>query len=140
MSSTDENKQLLRRYYEEVLNKGDVELLDELATANYIENDPLPGQGEQLDGLKGRVKAIQAGLDPKFIIEDMIAEGDKVVVRWTNSGIHKGDFLGMPPTGKSFTIPGIDIHRLENGKMAEHWHVVDQLGQLMQLGIISLPG
>lgn len=135
----EENKKILGRYYEEVLNKGNVALLDEIAISGYIEHDPLPGQGEQLQGLKDRVNAMVKGVSPKFTIEDMIAEGDKVVVRWTNSGTHNGVFLGMPPTGKSFTIAGIDIHRLENGKMAEHWHVVDQLGMLLQLGIVSLP-
>ncbi len=135
----DKNKKTLHRFYDEVLNQGNIDLIDELATSDYIEHDPLPGQGEQLQGLKDRVNAILKGLSPKFTIEDVVAEGDKIVVRWTNSGTNNGEFMGMPPTGKSFTIAGIDILRFENGKMAEHWHVVDQLGMLMQLGIVSLP-
>ena len=83
---------------------------------------------------------LRSGLDPRFTIEDLIAEGDKVVVRWTNSGTNVGEFLGMPPTGKSFTIAGIDIHRLQDGKMAEHWHVVDNFSMLLQLGLIPPPG
>ena len=69
----------------------------------------------------------------------MIAEGDKVVVRWTNHGTHVGDFMGIPPTGRSFSIAGIDIHRLNDGTMAEHWHVVDLFSQMQQLGMIPQP-
>lgn len=76
---------------------------------------------------------------PQFTIEDMIAEQDKVVVRWTSRGTHVGAFMRLPATGKPFTIGGIDIHRLQDGKLAEHWHVVGQLSQLQQLGVIPQP-
>jgi predicted ester cyclase len=75
----------------------------------------------------------------RFVIEDVIGEGDRVAVRWSGSGTHVGEFMGIPPTGKSFTIAGIDIHRIENGRMAEHWHVVDQLSPLQQLGLLPQP-
>ena len=78
-------------------------------------------------------------LDPHFSIEDMIAEGDRVAVRWTNSGKHVGPFLGAPPTNRPFSIAGIDIYRLEDAKLAEHWHVVDVYGQLIQLGLLPAP-
>ena len=81
-----------------------------------------------------------AGLDPQFTIEDVIAEGDKVVVRWVNHGTNVGEFLCAPPTGKSFATPGIDIYRLQDGKLAEHWHVVDVFGQMVQLGQLPVPG
>jgi len=74
-----------------------------------------------------------------FTIEDVIAEGDRVAVRWTNAGTNVGDFLGIPATGRSFSVPGIDIYRLEDGKLAEHWHVVDMYGQLIQLGLLPAP-
>jgi steroid delta-isomerase-like uncharacterized protein len=138
--STEPNKEVARRYYEWVLNDGEVEALDEMAVPDYQEHDPLPGQGTGLQGLKDRVTMLKSGLDSRFTIEDLIAEGDKVVVRWTNSGTNVGEFLGMPPTGKGFTIAGIDIHRLEDGKMAEHWHVVDNFSMLLQLGLIPPPG
>jgi steroid delta-isomerase-like uncharacterized protein len=79
---------------------------------------------------------IHSGLDARFTIEDVVAEGDKVVVRWINEGSMVGEFLGMPANGKSFRIAGIDIHRLEDGKLAEHWHVVDQLAHAQQIGLI----
>jgi steroid delta-isomerase-like uncharacterized protein len=138
--STEPNKEVARRYYESVLNDGEVGALDEMAVADYQEHDPLPGQGTGLQGLKDRVTMLKSGLDSRFTIEDLIAEGDKVVVRWTNSGTNVGEFLGVPPTGKRFTIAGIDIHRLQDGKMAEHWHVVDNFSMLLQLGLIPPPG
>ncbi|MFN2614303.1 MAG: ester cyclase [Actinomycetota bacterium] len=137
---TTAHKDIARRFYEEVLNKRDVDLLDDLAVTDYIEHDPLPGQGTGLAGLKDRVNALLTGLDPTFTIEDVIAEGDRVVVRWTNSGTHVDTFLGIPATGRAFTIAGIDIYRLEHGKLAEHWHVVDVFAQMIQLGLIPAPG
>ena len=138
--STEQNKETARRYYEDVLNKGDLDALDELAVSNYQENDPLPGQRSGLDGLKDRVSILRGGLTSTYTIEDIIAEGDRVVVRWTNSGTHTGEFLGIPPTNKEFSFGGADIHRFEDGKMAEHWHVVDQLALLTQLGLVPPPG
>ena len=137
--STDENRAVVRRYYQEVLEGGNIQLLEEMAIPNYDEHDPIPGQSNGLEGLKQRVEMLRSAFQPRFTLEDMIAEGDKVVVRWTNRGTHVGEFMGIPPTGKSFSIAGIDIHRLSGGKMAEHWHVVDQFGQLQQLGVIPLP-
>jgi steroid delta-isomerase-like uncharacterized protein len=137
--ATEDNKAIVRRYYEDVLNAGDIAALEDLAVAEYDEHDPLPGQANGREGLRQRVELLRNAFRPQFTIEDMIAEQDKVVVRWINRGTHVGEFMGMPATGKSFTIPGIDIHLMRNGKMAEHWHVVDQLGQLQQLGIIPQP-
>lgn len=138
--STDRNKDIVRRIYEEVLNKRDLDLLDEIVRTDYIENDPLPGQSEGIPGMKERYSMLFSGLDPQFTIEDIIAEGDKVVVRWVNHGTNVGEFLGAPPTGKSFATPGVDIYRLEDGKFAEHWHVVDVFGQMVQLGQLPAPG
>ncbi len=113
--STEHNKEVVRRFYEEVLNKQDLDSLEELAVIDYEEHDPLPGQGTGRDGLRDQVSMLLKGLDPHFTIEDLIAEGDRVVARWTNNGTHVAEFLGMPPTNKQFTIAGIDIYRLEDG-------------------------
>jgi steroid delta-isomerase-like uncharacterized protein len=136
---TEGNKQAARRYYEEVLNAGDVDALDALAVADYDEHDPLPGQRTGLAGLKDRVTTLRDAFGQIFTVEDVIAEGDKVVVRWTGTGTHRGAFMGIPPTERSFTIAGIDIHGFRDGRMAEHWHVVDQLSLLQQLGLIPAP-
>ena len=117
--STEENKAVVRRYYEVVLGDGNIELLEQIAVPEYEEHDPLPGQGTGREGLKQRVEMLRTAFQPRFTLEDVIAEGDKVVVRWTNNGTHVQEFMGMPPTGKSFSIAGIDIHRLSGGKMAE---------------------
>jgi predicted ester cyclase len=135
----EEDKVVARRLYEEVFGSGDLELLDDIALDEYVEHNPLPGQGRGLRGLKDRVAALRDALAPRFTIEDVIAEGDKVVVRWTNSGSHVGEFAGIPPTNKDFMIGGIDIYRVEDGKLAEHWDVVDQLSLLQQLGLLPSP-
>ena len=135
----EQNKDIARRIYEEVINKRDLDVLEEVVRPDYIEHDPLPGQREGLDGIRDRYRMLIEGLDPHFTIEDVIAEGDRVVVRWTNAGIHSGEFLGIPATGRPFEFAGIDIYRIENDRMAEHWHVVDQLTLLQQLGLIPVP-
>jgi steroid delta-isomerase-like uncharacterized protein len=137
--AAEANKTMARRYYDEVLNEGRIDVLDELAVSDYDEHDPLPGQGTGRAGLKDRVGALRQGLGQTFTVEDVIAEGDRVAVRWSASGQHVGDFLGIPSTGRSFTIAGIDIHRFRDGRMSEHWHVVDQLALLQQLGLIPQP-
>jgi steroid delta-isomerase-like uncharacterized protein len=116
-----------------------VDALGELAVADYDEHDPLPGQANGLEGLEQRVQMLRSAFRPHFTVDDMIAEQDKVVVRWTNRGTHVGEFLGMPPTGKSFAMAGVDIHRLRGDKLAEHWHVVDLFGLLQQLGLMPQP-
>jgi predicted ester cyclase len=137
--SVETYKNLVRRFYDEALNGRRVQVIDELALADYAEHDPLPGQRDGLVGLKDRASMLIEGLASTFTVHNVIAEGDRVVVRWTNAGIHSGEFLGIPPTGRSFDIAGIDIYRIENGRMAEHWHVVDQLTMLQQLGLIPAP-
>lgn len=136
---SEANKAVARRLYDEILGTGNVDALDEIATREYAEHNPLPGQGTGLQGLKDRVTMLRGALAPRFTIEDVIAEGDKVAVRWTNSGTHVGEFAGIAPTNKGFTITGIDIYRVENGKLAEHWDVVDQLSLLQQLGLLPVP-
>lgn len=139
-TSVATNKAAVRRYYDEVLNAGALGALDDLVIEAYEERDPLPGQTTGREGLKQRVAMLRAAFNPRFTIEDMVAEGDRVVVRWTNRGMHVGEFMGMPPSGKPYAIAGIDIHRLQGGRMAEHWHVIDLLSQLQQLGFIPTPG
>jgi steroid delta-isomerase-like uncharacterized protein len=133
------NKAIVRRYYDEALNQGNLAALDELATADYVEHNPLPGQGEGLSGLRDRVGMLCSAFRPRFTLEDVIAEGDRVAVRWTNHGVHQGSFAGLPATGRAFAIAGIDIHVLHDGKLAEHWDVVDQLSLLQQIGVLPGP-
>ena len=138
MTSTDQNKQLVRKLYQ-LLNNGDAESIGELVTQQYVEHDPLPGQGAGRDGAVDRFSMIVTALAPHFTIEDVVAERDKVVVRWTNEGTHVAEFAGIPATGRPFSIAGIDMYRVEGGSISEHWHVIDQLSMLGQLGLLPAP-
>ena len=135
--SIDTNKDTALRLYE-LLNAAKVDGVGDLVSADYEEHDPLPGQGTGREGALNRFSMITGALAPHFTVEDVVAEGDRVVVRWTQAGTHVGEFAGIPPTGKTFTVSGIDIYRAEDGVLREHWHVVDQLSMLGQLGV--LPG
>jgi len=137
--SAEANKVLVKRYYDEVLNRGELGLLDQLATPDYDEHSPFPGQPNGIEGLKARVGAIIGAFSPVFTLNEVLAEGDTVVVYWTNTGTHQGEFMGIPPTGRTVTVSGVDIHRLRDGRMAEHWHVIEQLQMLQQLGVIPVP-
>jgi steroid delta-isomerase-like uncharacterized protein len=137
--STEKNKDVTRRWYEEVFNAGNLELINELFATSFVEHDPsnpLPG----LEGVKQLVTMYRSGFpDLHFTIEDWIAEGDKVAARFTAWGTHKGLLMGIPPTGKQATVTGIDILRFENGKITEHWGNQDLLGMMQQLGVIPAP-
>jgi steroid delta-isomerase-like uncharacterized protein len=137
--SIETNKATVRRYYEEVHNQGKQDVLKEIAVENYVEHNPFPGHGQGLSGFYQRVEMLQNAFTMNFTIEDMIAEGDKIVVRWVNHNVHQGSFMGIPATGKSAIVSGIDIHLLQNGKLAEHWDVVDTLSLLQQLGVLPQP-
>lgn len=121
------------------LNAGRIEEAGALVTPDYVEHDPLPGQGTGREGAIDRFSILIGALAPRFTVEDVIAEGDRVAVRWTNAGTHVGEFAGIPATGRSFTIAGIDIYRTEGDLLAEHWHVIDQLAMLGQLGLLPEP-
>jgi steroid delta-isomerase-like uncharacterized protein len=138
MSET-ENKQLLRRYYEEVLMQGRLDVLETIARLDYVEHNPFPGNGQGLEGLRQRANTLFTALKQRFTLEQLIAEGDRVAVLWTTRGTHVGDFNGLPPTGKSYTIQGIDIFQFRDGRMAEHWDVVDIYGFLSQIGALPAP-
>jgi steroid delta-isomerase-like uncharacterized protein len=136
--NSETTKQAVLKVYE-LLNNGDAESIGKLVTPEYIEHDPLPGQGTGRDGVVDRFSMIVGALAPHFTVEDVVAEGGKVVVRWTNAGTHVAEFAGIPATGRSFSIAGIDIYRVVNGSICEHWHVIDQLSMLGQLGLLPAP-
>jgi steroid delta-isomerase-like uncharacterized protein len=137
--STETNKILARRVFDEVLNSKNLDLLDELAAPDYIEHSPLPGQRTGIEGIRDRYTMLFDAFEFRFAVDDVIAEGDKVVLRWTQTGTHVGPLFGMPATGRSSRTTGIEIWRVDNGRLAEHWDVVDVYGQLMQLGLLPEP-
>ena len=133
------NKMKERRFFEEIWSKGNFAVVDDLVAPDYIDHNANTSTAGP-EGVREEVSLYRNAFpDLVFTIEDVIAEGDRVAVRWTNAGTNVGDFLGIPATGRSFSVPGIDIYRLEDGKLAEHWHVVDMYGQLIQLGLLPAP-
>ncbi len=138
---TEENKASARRFLEEVVNRGNVGVIDELTGSGFVDHQLPPGVPPGVEGFKGFVTMFRAAFpDLHYTLEDSIAEGDKVVQRTTASGTMKGDFQGMPASGKSATWQEIHITRFAGGKAVEHWATVDQLGMLQQLGFAEAPG
>lgn len=139
--STEQNKAIARLLPEEVLNKGNLAVADQVVAADYIEHVTAPGIPNNLDGFKQFATAFRAAFpDFQCTVEDEIAEGDRVVQRLTFRGTQVGAFLGIPATGKQATWSEIHICRMAGGKLVEHWAILDQLGLLQQLGIIPAPG
>src|SRR2546425_7345545 len=133
------NKETVRRFYEEVANQGRLELIDEMAVPDHVEHNPFPQQSQGAEGLKQRVTMVRAAFNPRFTIEHLIAEGDQVAVMWSNRGTHVGDWFGFAPTGKEINTHGVDIHLLRDGRLAEHWDVVDLLDFLTKVGVLPTP-
>jgi len=123
------------------MGKGDQAVAEELLAGDFVDHNPLPGLAPNRDGFKQSFAVFrQAFPDSAYKIEDMIAEGDKVAVRFAANGTHKGVLMGIPPTGKRVSMTGVDIFRLTNGRIAEFWLSWDQLGMMQQLGVIPMPG
>jgi predicted ester cyclase len=138
--STEKNKALVRRWFEET-DQGNEAIVDELCAPNYVDHSPpLPGMPEGSEGVRQANAALRAAFpDTVHIIEDQIAEGDKVVTRLRGRATFIGEILGIPPHGKSVEITGISIHRIADGKLVEHWANADLLGLMQQLGAIPTP-
>ncbi len=139
--STEEIKALDRRWYEEVWNQGNVASFEELASPDMVTHNPPPGITPDFEGVKQAISIHRTGYpDMHFEIEDQIAEGDKVVTRSTLTGTHRGEWVGIPPTGKQVSIEVITIQRYRGGKMVEAWLAMDMLGWMQQLGVVPPPG
>lgn len=139
--STEENKALVRRFVQ-VWGKGSLDTLDELAAPNFSVYYPLLRETVHgSEAFKQVLMRFHTGLpDAEVVSEEVIAEGDQVVVRWTGQGTHTGELLGIPPTGKQATLTGITIYRLADGKIVEERGEEDALGFLQQLGVIPAMG
>jgi steroid delta-isomerase-like uncharacterized protein len=140
--SIEENKAIVRRLYEEVHNKGNFVVADELVATNFIDhNASSPEIPPGPEGVKQTFTTFHNAFpDFNVTVEDMVAERDKVVARLTIRGTHKGEFMGIAPTGKQVAIEVIDITRVAEGKIVERWGQADMLGMMQQLGVIPPPG
>lgn len=139
---SEQNTALVRRAVEEVWNRGDFAVVDQLVAGDIVIRSAMPGHEiHGPEGIKAFYGALRAGFpDIHFTIEDQFAVGDRVVTRWAARATHTGVFQGMPPTGRPVRLAGIDIDRVADGKVVECWPIMDELGLLQQLGVIPAPG
>src|SRR3970040_3049766 len=139
---SEQNKQLIRRFFERI-DTGQPDILDDFVAGSYDNHNPPPFP-DLPPGIYGARKAFNLALDAfsdfKHEIMDQVAEGDKVVTRVKASGKHTGDFLGIAPTNRDVTLEGIAVHRIADGKIVDHWYTVDAFGLFVQLGVAQLPG
>ena len=139
---SDLNKNVVRRLFDEVWNKGHQQVADELLAPSYIHHDAsTPDAGRGPEGEKKRATLYRSAFpDIRFTVEDLIAEGESVTARWSCHGTHKGELNGIAPTGRQFTISGISVVRFTNGKMIEGYVNWDALGMMQQLGVVAEVG
>lgn len=132
----ERNKALVRRAIDEVFNGADYAVVDELVSDDIVVHTSM-GDLHGAEALKGFHRSLRSAFpDIGFQIEDQIAEGDRVVTRWSATATHSGDFQGIPPTGKWARVTGVDIDRIVGDRVVECWSFVDDLGLLQQLGVM----
>jgi predicted ester cyclase len=140
--SAEANKTLIRSYFaaiDEACAEGNADIIDEFLAPDFVEHNPFPGVPPTRDGWKQAFMAFVQGAPGYHVIEDLIAEDDKVVGRVTAYGKHEGELFGIPRTGKDIRVAGIAIWRIRDGKIVEHWHETDQVALLQQTGVLSEP-
>lgn len=139
MSARD-SKRVVEQIWEQLVNRGRLDLIGELVSRDFVDHAPLPGLAPGLEGLQQRIQLLHAAFpDVHSTIDKLVAEGDCVAAVVTTSGTHRGDFLGIPATGKRWTISEMHLLRVVGGQLVEHWGVADLLGLLGQLGVLP-PG
>lgn len=137
---SEENKAILRRAMNEVVSEGKLDLIDDLAAPDVKNHNPMPGFAPGLEGVKQGIRVLREAFpDLEVDINDIIAEGDRVVSRHTVSGTHEGEFMGVPPTGKEIEWDAILIFRIVDGKITDQWIEQDRLSLMAQLGLVDLP-
>jgi steroid delta-isomerase-like uncharacterized protein len=137
----ERNAAAMKRFYEEVVNQGNLKLIDELVAAEFVEHEELTGMKPGREGLKEFFAIFRAAFpDLHFQVNDLVAKGDKVWAYITFRGTHKGQFIDLVATGKKIEVKGFDIIRFVNGKAVEHWGLTDSMTMMMQLGAMPMPG
>jgi len=141
MSTTDENKALVRRGYEELLNGDNLDVAEELVAPDFFNHEAPPGQNRGPESMRALTTMLRTAFpDLHFEIEELIAEGNTVAGRLTMSGTHQGPLMGMPPTGRSMQQAHMHFVRFRDGKAIEHCGVRDDLAMMQQLGVVTLTG
>jgi steroid delta-isomerase-like uncharacterized protein len=138
MSTTEDNKAVVSKFVEEVINQNRMDRADDLVVEDFVELDPLPGQRQGREGLKEVLGMMRSAFpDIHWALEEMVAEGDTVASRFTWTGTHRGEFLGVPATGRSVVIKGMVMDQLADGKMSKSRILMDSLGMMQQLGVMG---
>ena len=141
---TQENAAVFQRVIDEMVSNGNVDIVDELLAPDFVEHNELPPPMMAASGretAKQVFRVLRATFpDLRAEVRQVVAQGEYVVVFMTWYGTQRGEFLGIPPTGKSAAFQVFDMVRVVDGKITDHWGIVDQLAMLQQLGAISLPG
>jgi steroid delta-isomerase-like uncharacterized protein len=139
--SIEENKALVARFVSEAEQGGNLALIDELLTPDFVDHTPLPGVPPTRDGIKVLFAGLQSAFpDLSITIQEQVAEGDRVVTRKTFNGTHRGTFLGIPPSGNRLDLTVIDIIGVKDGRLVDHLVVLDQMTLLTQLGAMPARG
>ncbi len=132
-----ENREVVRRFFEEFMNEQKLDNVQDYVTRNWVNHDPALTPLQGYEGAKELVRILTGGFpDMKLKIEDVIAEGDRVAVRFSLSGTHKGSFQGASPTGKKVSASACGIFRIQDGRLAENWVVFDAMSLAKQIGLI----
>ena len=138
--STEANKTTARRLVDDLFNNKNYDVIDELFAPDFVEHEEIPGIDLGRDGVRQATQMFHAAFpDLHVVIQDVLADGDKVVMREQWTGTHQGEFIGLPATGKQVAFDVIDIVRFAEGKLVEHWAVSDMLALMTQLGAIPEP-
>lgn len=141
MPTPEENKAIVRRMVEEGTNGGNTSVFDEVISPDAVDHTAPPSQEPGPEGVKKGHAAFKAAFpDAHATMEEMAADGDLVAYRVTMRATNEGPFMGLPPTGRSFEASGMNLVRLKDGKLVEHWSYLDTMGMLAQLGVLRMPG
>jgi steroid delta-isomerase-like uncharacterized protein len=137
---SEENKALIRRFVEEAFNEGNLDVADEVYASGFVSHEPAGPVERGPEYVKQFVGTYRSAFpDGHTTVEDVIAEGDEVAYRWRFRGTHRGELMGIAPTGKVVAITGITVDRISGGRIEEEWNNFDQLGVLRQLGAVPGP-
>lgn len=139
--SIEQNKTIVRRIFDELLNQEDKSVIDQVFAADAVVHDPFMGTAQGADAFRQLLGMFDAAFPGhRVTVEGMVGEGDFVSVLHTHTATHTGNFMGVPGTGKTAVVNGIELFRLENGRIVEFWRKDDDVSLLMQLGILPAPG
>jgi steroid delta-isomerase-like uncharacterized protein len=131
--STEENKVVVHRMFDDALNKGNTSLINEVFAPGYVDHSPLPAPVPGPEDFAKRLVALRGGFVEEALFGEFFAENDLVAFTWTFNGVHHGTFAGLAATGKKLTLSGINVERVENGKIVEHWSQYDLAGLMKQM-------